>query len=87
MFSASRMYKSYKNQLMLSEWLVEVPADLASHWILILCPEVKLDAAPVFVVVIYFTYVILHLCLMINRYIGNIYIGIYIYRLFVLLFC
>jgi len=38
-FKQRRMYKSYKNQLMLSEWLVEVPADLASHWILILCPE------------------------------------------------
>ena len=35
------MYKSYKNQLMLSEWLVEVPDDLASSWILILCPEVS----------------------------------------------
>ncbi|XP_023336546.1 snurportin-1 [Eurytemora carolleeae] len=34
-----RLYKSYKNQLMLSEWLVEVPDDLASSWILILCPE------------------------------------------------
>lgn len=34
-----RLYKSYKNQLMLSEWLVEPPADLASNWILILCPE------------------------------------------------
>lgn len=38
-FKQRRMYKSYKNQLMLSEWLVEVPEDLASHWILILCPE------------------------------------------------
>ena len=35
-----RMYRSYKNQLMLSEWLVEVPRDIADNWILILCPEV-----------------------------------------------
>ena len=25
---------------MLSEWLVEVPVDLAEKWLLILCPEV-----------------------------------------------
>lgn len=34
-----KLYKSYRNQLMLSEWLVEVPEDLSTHWILILCPE------------------------------------------------
>merc|ERR1719391_381325 len=38
-FKHRRMYKSYKNQLMLSEWLVEVPEDLVTNWILILCPE------------------------------------------------
>ena len=32
--------KSYKNQLMLSEWLVEVPEDIVDKWLLILCPEV-----------------------------------------------
>merc|ERR1719328_762719 len=31
--------KSYKNQLMLSEWLVEVPVDIVDKWLLILCPE------------------------------------------------
>jgi len=31
--------KSYKNQLMLSEWLVEVPEDIVDKWLLILCPE------------------------------------------------
>lgn len=31
--------RGYKNQLMLSEWLVEVPEDLSRDWILILCPE------------------------------------------------
>ena len=25
---------------MLSEWLVEVPVDIAEKWLLILCPEV-----------------------------------------------
>jgi len=38
-FRPRRMNKSYKNQLMLSEWLVEVPEDLSSNWILVLCPE------------------------------------------------
>lgn len=30
--------RSYKNQLMLSEWLVEVPEDLINEWLLVLCP-------------------------------------------------
>ena len=34
-----RLRKSYKNQLMMSEWLVEVPEDLAAKWLMILCPE------------------------------------------------
>jgi len=34
-----KLRKTYKNQLMLSEWLVEVPVDLAEKWLLILCPE------------------------------------------------
>lgn len=34
-----RLRKTYKNQLMLSEWLVEVPEDLTTSWLLILCPE------------------------------------------------
>ena len=29
----------YKNQLMLSKWLGEVPLDLEENWLLILCPE------------------------------------------------
>ncbi|XP_023223500.1 snurportin-1-like [Centruroides sculpturatus] len=32
---------SYKNQLMLSEWLVEVPEDLLNKWLLVLCPVGK----------------------------------------------
>ena len=35
-----RLRKTYKNQLMLSEWLVEVPEDIEKNWLLILCPEV-----------------------------------------------
>ena len=35
-----KLRKTYKNQLMLSEWLVEVPVDIAEKWLLILCPEV-----------------------------------------------
>lgn len=33
--------RSYKNQLMLSEWFVEVPTDLVSQWLLVLCPVGK----------------------------------------------
>lgn len=29
----------YRDQLMLSEWLVEVPCDLKSNWLLVLCPS------------------------------------------------
>ncbi|CAG2112616.1 unnamed protein product [Medioppia subpectinata] len=28
----------YKNQLMLSEWLVQIPEDLTTNWFLVLCP-------------------------------------------------
>jgi len=34
-----KLRKSYKNQLMFSEWLVETPEDLAEKWLLVLCPE------------------------------------------------
>jgi len=34
-----RLRKTYKNQLMLSEWLVEVPVDMEDKWLMILCPE------------------------------------------------
>jgi len=34
-----RLRKTYKNQLMLSEWLVEVPEDLSTSWLMLLCPE------------------------------------------------
>ena len=37
-----KLRKTYKNQLMLSEWLVEVPVDMEDKWLMILCPEVKL---------------------------------------------
>ncbi|XP_054721415.1 snurportin-1-like [Uloborus diversus] len=33
--------KARKTNLMLSEWLVEVPNDLAEEWILVLCPVGK----------------------------------------------
>lgn len=33
--------KFYRNQLMLSEWLVEVPADLEEEWQLVVCPVGK----------------------------------------------
>ncbi|XP_074651947.1 snurportin-1-like [Tubulanus polymorphus] len=34
----TRPGKNYKNQLMLSEWLVEVPEDLETEWIMEMCP-------------------------------------------------
>jgi len=34
-----RLRKTYKNQLMLSEWLVEVPTDLSEKWLMVLCPQ------------------------------------------------
>ncbi|XP_064474621.1 snurportin-1-like isoform X2 [Ornithodoros turicata] len=33
--------RSYKNQLMLSEWLVDVPEDLEENWIVVPCPVGK----------------------------------------------
>jgi len=31
----------YKNQLMLSEWMVDVPEDLATEWLMVICPVGK----------------------------------------------
>lgn len=36
-----KLPKYYANQLMLSEWLVDVPSDLAEDWFLVLCPVGK----------------------------------------------
>ena len=36
-----RVRKSYKKQLMLSEWLVEVPEDLYSNWTMVPVPQGK----------------------------------------------
>jgi snurportin-1 len=36
-----KLYKQYRNQLMMSEWLVDVPEDLADKWLMVLCPEGK----------------------------------------------
>jgi len=33
--------RNYKSQLMMSEWLVEVPSDFSSNWIAVLCPVAK----------------------------------------------
>lgn len=33
--------KRYKNQLMLSEWLVEVPDDFENEWLMVVCPKGK----------------------------------------------
>jgi len=38
-YKQRRLNRSYKKQLMLSEWLVEVPEDLSTKWILVLVPE------------------------------------------------
>jgi snurportin-1 len=31
----------YKDQLMLSEWLVDIPADFSTQWLLVVCPVGK----------------------------------------------
>ncbi|XP_033823791.1 snurportin-1 [Periophthalmus magnuspinnatus] len=36
-----RLPKHYANQLMLSEWLVDVPSDLGCDWLLVVCPVGK----------------------------------------------
>lgn len=36
-----RLKRTYKNQLMLSEWLVDVPKDLADNWVMIPAPVGK----------------------------------------------
>ncbi|KAM4675965.1 tyrosine-protein phosphatase non-receptor type 9-like [Discoglossus pictus] len=36
-----KLPRHYANQLMLSEWLIEVPQDLADLWLLIVCPVGK----------------------------------------------
>ncbi|KAK7891791.1 hypothetical protein WMY93_023754 [Mugilogobius chulae] len=36
-----KLPKHYANQLMLSEWLVDVPAELSSDWLLVVCPVGK----------------------------------------------
>lgn len=36
-----KLPKHYANQIMLSEWLIEVPPDLADLWLLVVCPTGK----------------------------------------------
>ncbi|XP_062859734.1 snurportin-1 [Trichomycterus rosablanca] len=36
-----KLPRHYANQLMLSEWLVDVPANLSSDWLLVVCPVGK----------------------------------------------
>ncbi|XP_004712107.1 snurportin-1 [Echinops telfairi] len=36
-----KLPKRYANQLMLSEWLIDVPADLGQEWIVVVCPVGK----------------------------------------------
>lgn len=36
-----RRYKQYANQLMMSEWMLEVPQDLLEKWTIVPCPEGK----------------------------------------------
>ncbi|NXX94923.1 SPN1 protein, partial [Centropus bengalensis] len=38
---AKRLPKRYANQLMLSEWLVDVPSDLEQEWVVVVCPVGK----------------------------------------------
>ncbi|XP_053318964.1 snurportin-1 [Spea bombifrons] len=36
-----KLPRHYSNQLMLSEWLIEIPSDLAELWLLVVCPVGK----------------------------------------------
>ncbi|XP_069621775.1 snurportin-1 isoform X4 [Ranitomeya imitator] len=36
-----KLPRHYANQIMLSEWLIEIPPDLAALWILVVCPTGK----------------------------------------------
>lgn len=39
--SAQRVKAPYRNQLMLSEWLVDIPYDLYKNWLVVICPIAK----------------------------------------------
>uniref|UniRef100_A0A8B9J1J7 Snurportin-1 n=1 Tax=Amazona collaria TaxID=241587 RepID=A0A8B9J1J7_9PSIT len=39
--AGKRLPKRYANQLMLSEWLVDVPVDLEQEWVVVVCPVGK----------------------------------------------
>ncbi|XP_017788288.1 PREDICTED: snurportin-1 [Habropoda laboriosa] len=40
-YYSSKKYKSYVNQLMMSEWMLEVPQDFLDKWIIVPCPQGK----------------------------------------------
>ncbi|XP_054096463.1 snurportin-1 isoform X2 [Callithrix jacchus] len=39
--NVKKLPKRYANQLMLSEWLIDVPSDLGQEWIVVVCPVGK----------------------------------------------
>lgn len=39
--TSKKLPKRYANQLMLSEWLIDVPSDLGQEWIVVVCPVGK----------------------------------------------
>lgn len=39
--AGKKLPKRYANQLMLSEWLVDVPSDLEQEWLVVVCPVGK----------------------------------------------
>ena len=36
-----KRFNPYKNQLMLSEWIVDAPSDLETNWVMVICPVGK----------------------------------------------
>lgn len=36
--SSKKRLGPYRDQLMLSEWLVDIPADFSTQWLLVVCP-------------------------------------------------
>ncbi|XP_066199025.1 snurportin-1 isoform X4 [Saccopteryx leptura] len=41
MDTGKKLPKRYANQLMLSEWLIDIPSDLGQEWIVVVCPVGK----------------------------------------------
>lgn len=39
--TSNAKFRTFRNHLMMSQWLVDVPADFATHWLVVPCPVGK----------------------------------------------